>query len=115
MRSGAKCTIDAIGGDEKLTMDNAQSIDNCSHTCKGKENCRFFVFNEKNGECKMESTKNAKCLPLIGKNWNEDNMVWEEDASSFYEIKSKCIVRLESFFMQFKLKHKEFYQIISEI
>ena len=104
MRSGAKCTIDAIGGDEKLTMDNAQSIDNCSHTCKGKENCRFFVFNEKNGECKMESTKNAKCLPLIGKNWNEDNMVWEEDASSFYEIKSKCILRLEDFFIQL-MKH----------
>ena len=46
----------------------------------------------------MENTKNAKCLTEIGENWNEHDMNWKEDASSFYEIKSKCIFRLQAFY-----------------
>ena len=94
MRAGAKCGTDSIEGDEILKNSNDLSINNCSSACKEKGNCRFFTFNEKNGECKMENTKNAKCLTEIGENWNEHDMNWKEDASSFYEIKSKCIFRL---------------------
>ena len=83
--------------DNLLKIGNTPSINNCSNACKADGNCRFFVYNEKNKECKSEGTKNAKCLNDIEKNSNKNDEAWEDDEYNFYEIKREYFINSRNF------------------
>ena len=89
MRSRAKC--EEGHRDEILEIDHPPSIDNCSKACQAEKNCRFFIYNEKDGECKSGTTNNAKCQLNNDGTMPHAHENWEDDEHNFYEIKSNYL------------------------
>ena len=89
LRSRAKC-YSAFEG-KTLKIDHPPSIENCSQACQAKKNCRFFIFNEKDGKCIVHEASNAKCQVNNTGDMPHAYENWKDDEYNFYEIKSNYL------------------------